>query len=81
MGIKFEGNACTPKEFAKLWVFKNVQVIQENADAIFDKYPEMYSSMTERERAVVKEGVANVVNTIERCLGLEKVRAKKGRFK
>lgn len=77
MSIKFEGNNCTPKEFAKLWVFDNLKVLQESADKVFEKYPDKYASMTEREIAYVKEGVENVINTIERCLGLDKVRAKK----
>ena len=78
MSIKFDGKNCTPKEFAKLWVFSNLLTLQENADTIFEKYPEKYVSMTERERACVKECIESVNNTIERCLGLDKVRAKKG---
>lgn len=78
MGIKFGGKNCTPKEFAKFWVFENLKVLQEHADEIFNKYPEKYASMTERERVCVKEGIENVNNTIERCLGLDKIRAKKG---
>lgn len=78
MGIKFAGKNCTPKEFAKMWTFENLKILQDNAETIFDKFPEKYSGMTERERTYVKEGIENVINTIERCLGLEKVRAKKG---
>jgi hypothetical protein len=81
MGIKFDGKNCTPKEFAKFWTFNNLCLLKDNADAIFNKYPEKYAMMTERERGYVKEGIENVVNTIERCLGLEKVRAKKGKLK
>lgn len=77
MSIKFEGKTCTPKEFSKLWVFSNLKILQESADAVFEKFPEKYASMTEREKACVKEGIENVLNTIERCLGLDKVRAKK----
>lgn len=81
MSIKFEGTNCTPKEFAKLWVFDNMKALRDNADVIFEKYPEKYSGMTERERVCVKECVESVVVTVERCLGLEKVRAKKTKFK
>ena len=78
MSLKIDGHTYTPKEFAKTWLFNNLLVLQENADKVFEKHPEKYSSMTEREKACVKEGIDNVINTIERCLGLEKVRAKKG---
>lgn len=81
MSIKFEDVPCTPKEFAKLWVFDNLKSLRDNADMIFDKFPEKYSGMTDAQRGYVKEGIENVVITIERCLGLEKVRAKKTKFK
>ena len=78
MSLKIDGQTYTPKEFAKTWIFNNLKVLQENADTIFEKYPEKYASMTDRERACVKECIESVNNTIERCLGLDKVRAKKG---
>ena len=78
MSLKIDGKSYTPKEFAKTWIFNNLLTLQENADTIFEKYPEKYASMTDRERMCVKECIESVNNTIERCLGLDKVRAKKG---
>ena len=81
MSIKFKGDRCTPKEFAKLWMYDNMCSLHENCDTIFDKFPEKYNDMTDRERTVVKECLEKVLNTMERCLGLEKTRAKKTKLK
>lgn len=81
MGIKFDGEICTPKEFAKLFVFRNMQSLHENAEVIFERFPEKYSGMTSREIKVVKDGIERVLDTMERALGLEKVRAKKAKLK
>lgn len=77
MAIKFDGNRVTPKEFAKLWLLSNMESLLENADMIFEKFPEKYDSMTDKEKNAVKECTRTAIDTINRVFAVGKILEKR----
>lgn len=79
MAIKFDGNRVTPKEFAKLWIVKNMESLLEHADSIFEKFPENYGAMTEREKTAVKECARSAIDTMIRVYAVDKILDKRSK--